>query len=54
MFDFILNRILAQSDWFGRYLEGLHGYAVVAIEKAPDKDLAKVVRPKASGREAHC
>lgn len=63
MFDFVLNHISARSEWFGRYLEGLDGYADLAIEVPPDTDLSGVVRPrthplltpfeKGSGRKAH-
>ncbi len=63
MFDFVLNHISAQSDWFCRYLEGVDGYKDLAIEMAPDADLSDVVRPrthplltpfvKTSGRKVH-
>ncbi len=63
MFDFVLNHISAQSDWFKHYLEGLQGYEDLAIEMSPDADLSEVVRPrthplltpfvKASGRKVH-
>lgn len=46
MFDFVLNHISAQSDWFKRYLSEETGYNNLAIEVDPDKDLSRVTRPR--------
>ncbi|CAB5085934.1 Uncharacterized glycosyltransferase YcjM [Olavius algarvensis associated proteobacterium Delta 3] len=47
MFDYVLNHISAQSDWFRHYLAGTPGYSRLAIEVDPATDLSMVVRPRA-------
>ena len=47
MFDYVLNHISAQSEWFQNYLAGISGYRQLAIEVDPDADLSMVVRPRA-------
>lgn len=61
MFDFVLNHISAQSEWFKNYLADLDDWKKLAIEVDPAADLSQVTRPrtlpllttfkKASGRE---
>lgn len=63
MFDFVLNHVSAQSEWFENYLDGAPGFADLAIETDPDVDLSGVTRPRAlplltpfvkgSGRKVH-
>ncbi len=63
MFDFVLNHISAQSEWFRLYLEENPDYKHLAIEADPDEDLSLVTRPRSlplltkikknSGKEAH-
>ncbi len=47
MFDFVLNHISAQSQWFRFYLENKPGFEDLAIEITPDTDTSRVVRPRA-------
>lgn len=47
MFDYVLNHVSAQSDWFRRYLAGAEGFEDLAIAVDPDTDLSAVVRPRA-------
>ncbi len=47
MFDYVLNHISAQSDWFSRYLRGEKGFERLVIEADPDEDLSRVTRPRA-------
>ena len=63
MFDYVVNHVSAQSQWFQDYLAGRPGFADLAIEMDPAVDLSMVTRPralpllspfqKASGEEAH-
>lgn len=63
MFDFVLNHVSAQSGWFEKYLDGVPGFADLAIETDPGVDLSGVTRPRAlplltpfargSGRKVH-
>jgi glucosylglycerate phosphorylase len=46
MFDFVLNHISAQSEWFAHYLSAEAGFHELAIEVAPGTDLGRVVRPR--------
>ena len=47
MFDYVLNHISAQSEWFERYLDDDPQYAELAISVGPDADLSQVTRPRA-------
>jgi sucrose phosphorylase len=63
MFDYVLNHISAQSEWFARYLDDDPQYDELAISVNPDADLSRVTRPralplltkftKASGKSVH-
>ncbi|MCG8336675.1 MAG: sugar phosphorylase [Proteobacteria bacterium] len=63
MFDFVLNHISAQSEWFRKYLDGDDEFKDLAIETDPNLDLSLVTRPrslplltpvkKKSGEEVH-
>lgn len=63
MFDYVLNHISSQSDWFNRYLEDDPEFKELAIESSPETDLSQVTRPrslplltkytKESGEEVH-
>lgn len=46
MFDYVLNHISAQSDWFRQYLNGAQGFENLAIEADPGEDLSAVTRPR--------
>ena len=46
-FDFVLNHVSRQSDWFGRYLARDPAFAELALEVNPGADLSAVVRPRA-------
>lgn len=46
MFDFVLNHISAQSDWFQHYLYQAKGFESLAIEVDPATDLSLVTRPR--------
>ncbi len=46
MFDWVLNHISAQSDWFKNYLSGKGGFEYLAIEMDPATDLSLVTRPR--------
>lgn len=46
MFDFVLNHISAESDWFKRYLNEEPGFEELAIEVDPRTDLSMVTRPR--------
>ncbi|MBL0712248.1 MAG: hypothetical protein JJV98_00990 [Desulfosarcina sp.] len=47
MFDYVVNHVSAQSQWFQNYLAGREGYADLAIEMDPAVDLSMVTRPRA-------
>lgn len=47
MFDFVLNHVSAQSDWFGDYLKDESGSENLAISMDPSVDLSAVTRPRA-------
>ncbi len=47
MFDFVLNHISRESDWFQHYLNGDTNYQDYFIEVDPNIDLSDVVRPRA-------
>src|SRR3546814_16435443 len=44
MFDFVLNHISAESDWFQAFLHGEPPYDHFFITEEPDTDLAGVTR----------
>ena len=46
MFDFVLNHISSQSNWFQSYLAGEEGFADLAISVDPSIDLSAVTRPR--------
>lgn len=46
MFDFVINHISSQSEWFRNYLEGRQGFHDLAIEVNPETDLSAVTRPR--------
>lgn len=48
MFDLVLNHISSQSDWFKRYLRREPGFAELALEVDPERDLSHVTRPRTS------
>lgn len=47
MFDYVLNHISSQSQWFANYLAGHPQFSDLAIEVTPDADLSQVIRPRA-------
>jgi glycosidase len=47
MFDYVLNHISSQSQWFLKYLAGEKGHDALAIDVDPACDLSAVVRPRA-------
>ena len=47
MFDYVLNHMSAQSQWFADFLAGKDGANDLAIVIDPDTDLSMVVRPRA-------
>jgi len=47
MFDYVLNHISSQSNWFKKYLNGETGFENLAIETNPSTDLSNVTRPRA-------
>lgn len=47
MFDYVLNHISSESEWFLKYLSGEEGFRDLAIEIDPAADLSSVVRPRA-------
>ena len=47
MFDYVVNHVSAQSQWFQNYLAGRAGFADLAIEMGPATDLSMVTRPRA-------
>ncbi|MBT8340973.1 MAG: sugar phosphorylase [Desulfatitalea sp.] len=47
MFDFVLNHVSAQSDWFRHYLKERPGFSDLAMEVDPSTDLSMVTRPRA-------
>ena len=63
MYDYVLNHISAQSQWFKRYKDEEKGFKALAIEVDPEIDLSMVTRPrslplltevtKSSGKTAH-
>lgn len=46
MFDAVINHISSKNPWFLRYLQGDPEYGNLCIEKDPDEDYSKVVRPR--------
>lgn len=48
MFDYVLNHVSAQSDWFENYMSGEQGYEKMAIEVDPATDLTTVTRPRST------
>lgn len=48
IFDFVVNHVSAQSDWFRRYLDGDPQYRDFFIEYREDFDTSKVVRPRSA------
>ena len=63
MFDYVLNHMSAQSEWFTKFLSEEPGFENLAIETDPSLDLSAVTRPrslplltefkKASGQSTH-
>jgi len=63
MYDYVLNHISAQSQWFKRYKDEEPGFEALAKEVDPEIDLSMVTRPrslplltevtKSSGKIAH-
>jgi sucrose phosphorylase len=47
MFDYVVNHVSAQSQWFQNYLAGKTGFTDLAIEMDPTIDLSMVTRPRA-------
>jgi len=47
MFDYVVNHISAQSQWFQDYLAVKPGFEELAIEMEPHADLSMVTRPRA-------
>jgi sucrose phosphorylase len=47
MFDYVVNHVSAQSQWFRDYLAEKPGFADLAIEMDPALDLSMVTRPRA-------
>ncbi len=47
MFDYVVNHVSAQSQWFRDYLAAKPGFADLAIEMDPALDLSMVTRPRA-------
>ncbi|MDJ0855972.1 MAG: alpha-amylase family glycosyl hydrolase [Desulfobacterales bacterium] len=47
MFDYVVNHVSAQSQWFRDYRAGKPGFADLAIEMDPALDLSMVTRPRA-------
>ncbi len=47
MFDYVVNHVSAQSQWFRDYLAQTPGFADLAIEVDPTTDLSMVTRPRA-------
>ncbi len=46
MYDFVLNHISAESEWFKAYLAGQEGFKDLAVEVDPNCDLSLVTRPR--------
>ena len=46
MFDFVLNHVSQQSEWFQQYLQGQYPYDQFFLEANPTEDLSEVVRPR--------
>ena len=46
MFDFVVNHVSQESDWFKRYLEDTSPYTNFFIEVDPNTDLSNVTRPR--------
>ena len=46
MFDFVVNHISQESEWFQKYLAGESPYADFFIEADPTMDLSAVTRPR--------
>ena len=47
MFDYVVNHVSAQSQWFQDYLASKPGFENLAIEMDPATDLSMVTRPRA-------
>ncbi len=47
MFDYVVNHVSAQSQWFRDYLAEKPGFTDLAIEMDPGLDLSMVTRPRA-------
>jgi sucrose phosphorylase len=47
MFDFVVNHVSAQSQWFQSYLAAQPGFEDLAIAVDPATDLSRVTRPRA-------
>lgn len=47
MFDYVVNHVSAQSQWFQDYLAAKPGFEALAIEMDPHADLSMVTRPRA-------
>ncbi len=47
MFDYVVNHVSAQSQWFQDYLAAKPGFEELAIEMDPRTDLSMVTRPRA-------
>ncbi|WP_430536489.1 sugar phosphorylase [Listeria rocourtiae] len=48
MYDFVANHMSESSDWFQQFLQGKPGFEQAFVEKEPDFDVTKVVRPRTS------
>ena len=46
MFDFVVNHVSQEGDWFQRYLQGESPFDEFFIEADPDTDLSGVTRPR--------
>lgn len=46
MFDFVVNHVSQECDWFQRYLKGESPYDEFFIEADPNEDLSGVTRPR--------
>ena len=47
MFDYVVNHVSAQSQWFQDYLAAKPGFEALAIEMDPSADISTVTRPRA-------
>lgn len=46
MFDYVVNHISKQSEWFQSYLKGIPPYTDFFVEADPSLDLSAVLRPR--------